>query len=226
MPLARAGERPPARSSPEREGARSPPAPQTRDTDHRAASPLAQTSMAACPRLPEPSCSYRLRDTDTDRSIFTRRARRNRCPKSPPPLALPPAVGPGENKRTRPELIRAPFSNVHRNSRQGVATTTGSAQPSPSDTPSAWRRPASSLRWVASATLTTMLSPKPSTASTRPRSSIGVDHGAHARPVEFATHEWVDWFNNRRLLEPIGNIPPAEAEERYYAMLNESAMAA
>lgn len=37
--------------------------------------------------------------------------------------------------------------------------------------------------------------------------------------VEFATLEWVDWFNNRRILEPIGNIPPAEAEERYYAML-------
>jgi transposase InsO family protein len=37
--------------------------------------------------------------------------------------------------------------------------------------------------------------------------------------VEFATLEWADWFNNRRLLEPIGNIPPAEAEERYYAML-------
>ena len=32
--------------------------------------------------------------------------------------------------------------------------------------------------------------------------------------VEFATLEWVDWFNNRRLLEPIGNIPPAEAEAR------------
>src|SRR4051794_29049567 len=30
--------------------------------------------------------------------------------------------------------------------------------------------------------------------------------------VEFATLEWVDWFNNRRLLEPIGNMPPAEAE--------------
>jgi putative transposase len=44
--------------------------------------------------------------------------------------------------------------------------------------------------------------------------------------VEFATLEWVDWFNNRRLLEPIGNIPPAEAEERYYAMLDEQAMAA
>jgi len=44
--------------------------------------------------------------------------------------------------------------------------------------------------------------------------------------VEFATLEWVDWFNNRRLLEPIGNIPPAEAEEHYYAMLDEPAMAA
>jgi putative transposase len=44
--------------------------------------------------------------------------------------------------------------------------------------------------------------------------------------VEFATLEWVDWFNNRRLLEPIGNIPPAEAEERYYAMLERPAMAA
>ena len=44
--------------------------------------------------------------------------------------------------------------------------------------------------------------------------------------VEFATLEWVDWFNNRRLLEPIGNIPPAEAEERYYAMLEPPAMAA
>jgi transposase InsO family protein len=34
--------------------------------------------------------------------------------------------------------------------------------------------------------------------------------------VEFATLEWVDWFNHRRLLEPIGNLPPAEAEARYY----------
>ena len=35
--------------------------------------------------------------------------------------------------------------------------------------------------------------------------------------VEFATLEWVDWFNTRRLLEPTGNIPPAEAETRYYS---------
>ncbi len=44
--------------------------------------------------------------------------------------------------------------------------------------------------------------------------------------LEFATLEWVDWFNNRRLLEPIGNIPPAEAEQRYYEMLDEMKIAA
>lgn len=44
--------------------------------------------------------------------------------------------------------------------------------------------------------------------------------------VEYATLEWVDWFNNKRLLEPIGNIPPAEAEKNYYAMLDETHMAA
>ena len=44
--------------------------------------------------------------------------------------------------------------------------------------------------------------------------------------VEYATLEWVDWFNHRRLLEPIGNIPPAEAEEQYYAMTEQRPMAA
>ena len=44
--------------------------------------------------------------------------------------------------------------------------------------------------------------------------------------VEFATLEWVDWFNNRRLLESIGNIPPAEAEANFYAALETPAMAA
>ena len=44
--------------------------------------------------------------------------------------------------------------------------------------------------------------------------------------VEFATLTWVDWFDNRRLPEPIDNISPAEAEERYDAMLDEPAMAA
>jgi putative transposase len=44
--------------------------------------------------------------------------------------------------------------------------------------------------------------------------------------VEYATLEWVDWFNNRRLLEPIGNIPPAEAEANLYAALETETMAA
>ena len=44
--------------------------------------------------------------------------------------------------------------------------------------------------------------------------------------VEFATLEWVDWFNHRRLLEPIGNIPPAEAEQRYFTMLDQMKIAA
>jgi len=43
---------------------------------------------------------------------------------------------------------------------------------------------------------------------------------------EIAPLEWVDWFNHRRLLEPIGNIPPAEAEQRYYAMMDDVPMAA
>jgi transposase InsO family protein len=38
----------------------------------------------------------------------------------------------------------------------------------------------------------------------------------HLDAVEFATLDWVDWFNHRRLLEPIGYVPPAEYEARYY----------
>jgi putative transposase len=40
----------------------------------------------------------------------------------------------------------------------------------------------------------------------------------HLEGVEFATLEWVDWFNTRRLLEPIGYVPPAEYEAQYYAL--------
>jgi transposase InsO family protein len=39
----------------------------------------------------------------------------------------------------------------------------------------------------------------------------------HLEAVEFATLDWVDWFNHRRLLEPIGDVPPAEYEARYDA---------
>jgi transposase InsO family protein len=48
----------------------------------------------------------------------------------------------------------------------------------------------------------------------------------HFEAVEFATLEWVDWFSNPRLLEPIGNIGLAEAEERHYEQIGERAMAA
>lgn len=48
----------------------------------------------------------------------------------------------------------------------------------------------------------------------------------HAEAVEFATLEWVDWFNNRRLLEPIGEIPPVEFEQAYHRSNEPHAMGA
>ncbi|MGH6753804.1 MAG: IS3 family transposase [Bradyrhizobium sp.] len=44
--------------------------------------------------------------------------------------------------------------------------------------------------------------------------------------VEWATLKWVDWFNNRRLMGPLGHIPPAEAEAAYYSQIPEYAKAA
>lgn len=44
--------------------------------------------------------------------------------------------------------------------------------------------------------------------------------------VELATLEWVSWFNHHRLLEPIGHIPPAEAEMNYYRQLSGQALSA
>jgi len=44
--------------------------------------------------------------------------------------------------------------------------------------------------------------------------------------VELATLEWVDWFNHRRLLEPIGYIPPAEAEAHYWQQQDRQALLA
>jgi transposase InsO family protein len=44
--------------------------------------------------------------------------------------------------------------------------------------------------------------------------------------VEYDTLEWVDWFKHRRLLEPIGNVPPAELEQAYYRQPEEPAMVA
>ena len=72
--------------------------------------------------------------------------------------------------------------------------------------------------------------PAPATAKHLPRPDLsGAPVGVAARlslAVEYATLEWVDWFNNHRLLESIGNIPPAEAETRYYASQQKVALAA
>ncbi len=48
----------------------------------------------------------------------------------------------------------------------------------------------------------------------------------HIDAVEYATLEWVDWFNHRRLLRPIGDVPPAELETAYHRQHTESATAA
>jgi len=44
--------------------------------------------------------------------------------------------------------------------------------------------------------------------------------------VEWATLQWVDWYNNRRLMAPLGHIPPAEAEQAYYTKIQSLALAA
>jgi putative transposase len=44
--------------------------------------------------------------------------------------------------------------------------------------------------------------------------------------VELAILGWFDWFNTRRLLGPIGHIPPAEAEQRYFDEVDAAAVAA
>jgi len=40
--------------------------------------------------------------------------------------------------------------------------------------------------------------------------------------VDYTTLDWVDWLNNRRIVEPIGNIPPAEYKLMYYQQIEES----
>jgi len=60
----------------------------------------------------------------------------------------------------------------------------------------------------------------------RPVRALSAYAYQEALPLVGATLEWVDWLNNRRPLEPIGNIPPAEAEANYYAMLDDMRAAA
>ena len=48
----------------------------------------------------------------------------------------------------------------------------------------------------------------------------------HAKAVEFRNLEWVDCFNNKRLLTPIGYLPPVEYEQQYYCRQNTPVSAA
>jgi transposase InsO family protein len=57
------------------------------------------------------------------------------------------------------------------------------------------------------------------TGSSVPESAIGVFPPTPRASVELATLEWVSWFNHHRLLEPVGYIPPTEAEANYYQQL-------
>jgi len=77
-------------------------------------------------------------------------------------------------------------------------------------------KPASSPRWAALVPPTTTPWPKRLSDSSKPRSSDREVPGATPNTWNSLTLEWVDWFNNRRLLEPIGNIPPVEFEQQHY----------
>ena len=100
-------------------------------------------------------------------------------------------------------------------------TVTEAANMSQSNILSVWRKQESSRQSGVLATIMTMLWLRRSTAFYKaeaihrrgPRRSFEV--------VEFATLEWVDWFNHRRLLESIVKVPPSEAEQQYYNMLDD-----
>src|SRR3546814_435243 len=135
---------------------------------------------------------------------------------------------------------RFPYTTLFRSpagrsaARVWSTTPTAACSMCRSSTASAWPRPASSRPWAASAIPEPALGLDPRDNALA-ETVIGLykTEVIHRRgpwrsveAVEIATLEWVDWFNNRRLLEPIGNIPPAEAEARYYAQSSGLAMVA
>ncbi len=89
-----------------------------------------------------------------------------------------------------------------------------------------WRYSVSNLLSAASAAAMTTPSPRRSTGLFKAEVIHRRGPRRNFEAVEYATLEWVDWFNNRRLLEPIGNIPPAEAEANFYVALETEPVAA
>ncbi|MGK3295997.1 hypothetical protein ACSLNR_29680, partial [Escherichia coli] len=57
----------------------------------------------------------------------------------------------------------------------------------------------------------------PSDTTETPQHVFITEDRKNRAEVELATLTWVDWYNNRRLLERLGHTPPAEAEKAYYA---------
>ncbi|EKE69391.1 putative transposase [Celeribacter baekdonensis B30] len=90
----------------------------------------------------------------------------------------------------------------------------------PCDTPSAWPKLASNHRSAASGD--SYDNALAETINGLYKTELVHRQGPwrNVQDLEMATLGWVDWFNNRRLLGPIGNIPPAEAEENFYAQRN------
>ena len=116
---------------------------------------------------------------------------------------------PGDRKAARPERSDCRFHLFIAALSRRCDDHLNSLNTSQSSIPSAWRRQASNLRLAASAN-------SYDNALAETINGLYKAELIHRRArwrsfeaVEFSTLEWVDWFNNRRLLEPIGNIPPA-----------------
>jgi NADPH:quinone reductase-like Zn-dependent oxidoreductase len=71
-----------------------------------------------------------------------------------------------------------------------------------------------------------METPLPGPGEVRVRLGASGINPGDVRKRQEATLEWVSWFNHRRLLEPLGYIPPAEAEANYYKQLSRQAIPA
>ena len=133
---------------------------------------------AAC--LPEPSCSDSLRHAGLNGSILACHTYRDRRPEPSSLIASRYRRSTGRRQWRPSRPIRTPLSNVHRNLLlQGVATI---ARIRPIRLDQVHRAVGAGGRRVFGGQRRrhmTMLSPRRSTVSTRPRSSIGADHGGH-----------------------------------------------
>ena len=118
-------------------------------------------------------------------------------------------------------MIATPFIKV-----ASFTIPTAAGHICPFALPNDWRMLASIPRWAALAVPMTTPWPSPSTVCTRQKSFTGLDLGKTLAAVAREALKWVDWLNNRRLLAPIGYIPPSEAEQWYYAQFNTLGMVA